>query len=199
MCASTPPCSERARSARADERRCRACFAALAIALGGCSAGPRIEALPGTSTRDARIALELAVVDGPVAGSVIGLPADSASEATILAEMGDAVAALPTQFAAEPGPSPLPTLIVQHARPPSADPCVVGPAAGDPSTISAAFCDGTNAVGAVFARVEGTPEVAVYRQLSRALFPDLWAETYGIRSGLGIGASSGSGGIGVGF
>ena len=164
----------------------------LALALGGvlaaCTSAPQVERDLGTSTREARIALELAAADGPVAGRVTGLDAEPGRdvEARVLDVMADAVPALAVRFKADGSAPPSPRLVVRHGAAPRANPCTA--AAGEPasSLVTAAFCERERPIGAVSGRLANADDAArtrLYRSLARALFPDLYAERYGIGSG----------------
>ncbi len=159
--------------------------AALAL-LVGCASGPEITRGLATSTREARLALELAHERGPVRGRVVGpatMTAGRDVEARVLEVMGDAVRALSVRFASD-APAPTPVLVVSHGLAAGVDPCRENPPlAGDPLRISAAFCDETGAIGAVSATLQSPSDDArtsLYRRLARELFPDLYAERYGL-------------------
>ncbi len=169
--------------------RLRRGLAAVAlVALAGCAAGPEIAREPGTSPRQARLALELAHERGPVRGEMRGFGGGPGRdvEARVLAVMGDAVPALSVRFTAD-APEPEPRLVVLHGLAARADPCAASPAlTGDPLRVTAAFCDGSGAIGAVAATLASPDDEArtrLYRRLARALFPDLYAERYGIGAG----------------
>ena len=174
---------------RSCDRRARGALAAAALLLGACAAGPPIDRVAGTSTREARLALELAHERGPVRGRVQGRDAAPGRdvEARILDVMADAVPALSVRFSPA-APEPSPALVVSHGLAAGADPCAPGPPlTGDPLRVTAAFCDETGTLGAVratLASVDDEARTRLYRRLARELFPDLYAERYGIRSGL---------------
>ncbi len=162
-----------------------------AIVLSGCAAsGPLVEPVVGTSPRDARIALELAARSGPVSGRVEGLPdgPDTATtEQAILAVMGDAVEALSVGFTTTAPADGAPILVVTLGALPGANPCLTPPAFGEPTLVAAAFCANDQPIGAVFGTAEGEDDAArtrLYRRLARTLFPNLYAERYGIGYGL---------------
>ncbi len=160
--------------------------------LAGCTPAPTVERDLGTSTHEARIALELAAEHGPVAAEVQGLPMDDAPgrdvEARVLAIMADAVPALGVTFTADASAAaPSPRLVVRHGAPAGAAACGANHgAADDPALVTAAFCEGDLAIGAVSGRatsLDGADRDRLYRRLARRLFPDLYAERYGIGSG----------------
>jgi hypothetical protein len=152
--------------------------------LAGCATGPEIRRELGTSTREARLALELAHERGPVRGRVVrlGTTAGRDVQARVLDVMGDAVRALSVRFTPD-APSPTPVLVVSHGLAPGADPCAEGPTlTGDPLRVTAAFCDEDGAIGAVTAVLDEPSDDArtrLYRRLARELFPDLYEERYG--------------------
>lgn len=162
----------------------RAAAVALLVALAGCASGPEVRRELGTSTREARLALELAHERGPVRGRVVGLdPAAGRDlEARVLTVMGQAVRALSVRFTPD-APRATPVLVVVHGLAPGAAPCARPPSlGGDPLRVTAAFCDGTGVVGAVSATLEDPSDEArtrLYRRLARELFPDLYQERYG--------------------
>ncbi len=176
-------------STRSSERARRGAALAALVLLAGCASAPPVERLAGTSPREARLALELADERGAVRGRVRGLETAPGrdTQARILEVMADAVPALSVRFSAD-APAPLPALVVSHGLAPGAAPCADAPAlTGDPLRVTAAFCDRTGAVGAVTGTLEGPDDAArtrLYRRLARELFPDLYAERYGFRSGL---------------
>jgi len=158
--------------------------AALAV-LVGCASGPEITRALGTSTREARLALELAHERGPVRGRVVGpatAPAGRDVEGRVLDVMGEAVRALSVRFTPD-APEPTPVLVVSHGLAAGADPCRADPPlTGDPLRVTAAFCDETGAIGVVSASLQSPSDDArtsLYRRLARELFPDLYAERYG--------------------
>jgi hypothetical protein len=156
--------------------------------IAACAPRPDVERDLGTSTRDARIALELAVEDGPVAGSVTGLGAARGRdvEARLLAVMADAVPALSVRFTTDATAPASPRLVVRHGLPRGANPCTVSQSEPGSRRVTAAFCEQDTAIGAVHGELEGVDDGArtrLYRRLARALFPDLYAERYGIGSG----------------
>ncbi|MFP4361913.1 MAG: hypothetical protein ACLFTG_14725 [Alphaproteobacteria bacterium] len=165
-------------------RRARGGALALALVLGGCATAPEVTRELGTSTREARLALELADERGPVRGRVIGLGATTGRdvEARVLDVMGEAVRALSVRFTADAA-EPRPVLVVSHGLTPGADPCADSPAlTGDPLRVVAAFCDDGGAIGAVVATLDEPSDEArtrLYRRLARELFPDLYEERYG--------------------
>jgi hypothetical protein len=167
----------------------RAAGAALALALvvAGCATGPEIRRELGTSTREARLALELAHDRGPVRGRVIGMATTTGRDvqARVLDVMGEAVRALSVRFTPDAAP-PTPVLVVSHGLAAGADPCADDPPlSGDPLRVTAAFCDETGAIGAVSATLDDPSDAArtrLYRRLARELFPDLYQERYGFGS-----------------
>ncbi len=156
----------------------------LALALAGCATGPRIERELGTSTREARLALELAHDRGPVRGRVVGLEPTAGRDvqARVLDVMGQAVRALSVRFTAD-APRPVPVLVVSHGLRRGADACAdEPPLTGDPLRVTAAFCDESGAIGAVSATLDDPSDegrTRLYRRLARQLFPDLYQERYG--------------------
>ena len=162
----------------------RAALVAAALVLAGCAGGPPITRELGTSTREARLALELAHERGPVRGRVVGFGPTTGRdvEARVLDVMGRAVRALSVRFSAD-APAPTPVLVVSHGLAPGADPCARAPRlGGDPLRVTAAFCDDAGAIGAVSATLDDPGDesrTSLYRRLARELFPDLYAERYG--------------------
>jgi hypothetical protein len=157
-------------------------------ALTACAGGPVVLREPGTSTRQARLALELAHERGPVRGRVQGLDAAPGRdvESRVLDVMADAVPALSVRFETD-APELTPVLVVSHGLTGGADPCAADPSLrGDPLRVIAAFCDATGAIGAVSGTLESVDDQArtrLYRALARELFPDLYPERYGIGAG----------------
>jgi len=165
-------------------KRARGGVLALALVLAGCATGPEINRELGTSTREARLALELAHERGPVRGRVVGLGTTTGRDvqARVLDVMGEAVRALSVRFTPDAAES-LPVLVVSHGLAAGADPCADSPRlSGDPLRVVAAFCDDRGAIGAVAATLDDPSDEArtrLYRRLARQLFPDLYEERYG--------------------
>jgi hypothetical protein len=157
---------------------------ALGLLVAGCATGPEVRRELGTSTREARLALELAHERGPVRGRVVGLRTTAGRDvqARVLDVMGDAVRALSVRFTTD-APTPTPVLVVSHGLASGSDPCAEDPTlTGDPLRVTAAFCDETGAIGAVSGTLDDPGDDArtrLYRRLARELFPDLYEERYG--------------------
>lgn len=165
-----------------------------ALVLAACSTSPEIERAIGTSTREARLALELGAAAGPVRGAVQGQPpaADRAEaaavEGRVLAVMADAVPALGVTFSADPGTPPAPSLVVTFGALEGTVPCTPPAVLGDPRHVVAAFCEGDRAIGAVAGTASSDDDPArtrLLRRLARGLFPDLYVERFGLGTGSG--------------
>jgi len=158
--------------------------AGLAL-LTACTGGPEVVREPGTSTRQARLALELADERGAVRGRVhgLGVTPGRETEARILDVFADAVPARRVRFTTTAAAAE-PVLVVTHGLAAGADPCAARPAvdAAQFDRVTAAFCEQAGVIGAVGGTLDTIDDAArtrLYRRLSRELFPDLYAERYG--------------------
>ncbi|TVQ34512.1 MAG: hypothetical protein EA356_10140 [Geminicoccaceae bacterium] len=174
----------------------RAALAAGALLVAGCAGPVPIERLHVGDPRDARIALEDAHLEGPVAVRIDHLPPPDPHEdvrAQLLAAAARGVPALRPRFELVPGE---PVLVVAFDQPLGADPCSpLPPGEGPLQSVQFAFCADGTPYAAVRAPAEGDLE-RLYERLARTLFPDLYAERYGLGLGplrIGLGGSFGFG------
>lgn len=156
----------------------RAAGAAVLLLVAGCATPPPVQEVGAGDRRAARLLLEAAHAAGPVAARLVAAPAPDPDAATaLLAAAGSGVPFLPVRFVAGAGE---PHLVLALAPRPTSPPCAPVPGGGD--LVRLAFCDGDRLVAAVEAAAGDDLERQVQR-LSRTLFPDLYAERYGVRLG----------------
>ncbi|MEO1092980.1 MAG: hypothetical protein AAFX81_20360 [Pseudomonadota bacterium] len=166
--------------------------------VAACSGPPEVERDFSTSPRDARLALELLAAEGPVPARVVGFPfvdTTRGSPSDALAVVADGVPALTVRFVEEPDSTARTFLVLAYNQRPGASPCPPpgvdlepAPATDAFQRVSLAMCDGPVAVGAVRGEaIAGTADsgelARTYRRLSRALFPSLYNERYGLGVG----------------
>lgn len=188
---------------------------ALLTALGACAPSPDVSSFAQGDPHSARTLLARAGVDGPIRLELRGLPASI--EVARIETAADAGARyLNARFRADPTVAgrDVPRLVIAFGAVPGALGELCRPAAapattGDPATAAAAFCDSVGAVAAIKGRAV-SPLASDMEQLvtslTRRLFPDDYADSYGWGLGTGVslggwwGSSGGSGiGVGVGF
>lgn len=187
----------------------------LLVVLAACAPTPEVGRFAEGDARSARTLLARTAVDGPIRLELRGLPA-SLEPARIEAAADAGARYLNARFRTDPAVATreVPRLVIAFGAAPGAlgdlcRPPAATAAAGDPASAAAAFCDSVGAVAAIEGKAVSPLASDVERlvtSLTRRLFPDDYADSYGWGPGTGVsvggwwGSGGGSGvGIGVGF
>lgn len=187
----------------------------LLAALSACAPAPDVARFAQGDARSARTLLARAAVDGPIRLELRGLPA-SIEAARVEAAADAGARYLNARFRTDPAVAgrEVPRLVIAFGAVPGTlgelcRPAAAGVATGDPASAAAAFCDSVGAVAAIEGKAVSPLSGDVERlvtSLTRRLFPDDYADSYGWGLGTGVsvggwwGSGGGSGvGVGVGF
>lgn len=187
----------------------------LLVAVAACAPTPDVARFAQGDARSARTLLARAAVDGPIRLELRGLPA-SIEPARIEAAADAGARYLNARFRTDPAVATreVPRLVIAFGGVPAAlgelcRPATATPATDDPAMAAAAFCDSVGAVAAIDGTAASPLASDVERlvtSLSRRLFPDDYADSYGwgLGTGISLGGWVGSGGnsgvgVGVGF
>lgn len=169
--------------------------ALLLTTLAGCTNAP-VTLGPDSDPRVARELLVSAARSGPVRLDVNSLPRAADGALTlpeVAAEAARGIQGLNVRF--EPAASPLPgsgaRLLLLFDPPPDVAPRVAcisaappAPVPQSPAKLQALFCDGGTFIADATSTAEGDLTAQTRRMIWRTtarLFPDDWAETYGLR------------------
>ena len=195
------------------------CLPGLTLILVGtltaCAPSPDVARFAQGDARSARTLLARAAVDGPIRLELRGLPA-SLEPARVEAAADAGARYLNARFRTDPAVAgrEVPRLVIAFGTAPGALGELCRPAAatattGDPASAAAAFCDSVGVVAAIEGKAASPLAGDVERlvtSLTRRLFPDDYADSYGWGLGTGVslggwwGSGGGSGvGVGVGF